>query len=269
MNRNIFKNNYAYLFWLLFYIILFGIPTGFIIVPFYIIAFLFALSGVSESFWRVISGVRPLRLNLEKERLLPLFEAVYSEAAKTDKTLFNKNINLYIHESMDINAFAFGKQTLALTRGSIELLDDECLKGLIAHELGHFSNGDTVVTLFANVGNFPLSLLVKFLSRNKEKFEKADKLSLVTIVFKNLNELIFLVVKIIQFLGDLIIMRTRRINEHRADYFALKCGFGIPLTEALIEIYSVSITTPQSVKELFKSTHPHITKRIERLENKL
>ena len=37
----------------------------------------------------------------------------------------------------------------------------------------------------------------------------------------------------------------------------------------LLEIYSVSISKPQSVKEQLKSTHPDITLRIERLEEAL
>jgi heat shock protein HtpX len=228
LGKNIFKNNYAYLFWFLLYILLFGIPTAFIIVPFYLIVFFFALSSTAESLWRVVSGVRPLRLNIEKMRLLPLFEEVYTEAVKTDKTL-SKDITLYIQESMSINAFAFGKSTLALTRGSIELLDDECLKGLIAHELGHFSNGDTIVTLFASIGNFPLSALVKSVTKSKKELDKASKEnkgSIIIGLFKTLNDAVYYLVKFVQGIGDLIIKHTSRVNEYRADHFAMRCGVG-------------------------------------------
>ena len=37
-------------------------------------------------------------------------------------------------------------------------------------------------------------------------------------------------------------------------------------SDVLIEIYDVSISKPQSVKEQLKSTHSPITSRIERLE---
>jgi len=55
---------------------------------------------------------------------------------------------------MTINAFAFGKSTLVLTRGSLELLNDDCLKGLIVHEFGHFSHRDTEAILLTTVSNF-------------------------------------------------------------------------------------------------------------------
>ena len=72
--------------------------------------------------------------------------------------------------------------------------------------------------------------------------------------------------KAIDFIGEVILKRTSRRNEYYADNFALKSGFGEALTKALIEIYSISVSKPQSVKEQFKSTHPDITLRIERLE---
>ena len=52
---------------------------------------------------------------------------VYKQASKVNPDL-PKNIKLYVQENMDINAFAFGKSTLVLTKGSLELLDDDGLK---------------------------------------------------------------------------------------------------------------------------------------------
>ena len=58
---------------------------------------------------------------------------------RTDPQLSRK-IRLYIQEDMSVNAFVFGKKTLVLTRGSVALLSDDCLKGLMAHEFGHFAH---------------------------------------------------------------------------------------------------------------------------------
>jgi len=91
---------------------------------------------------------------------VPLFKEVYTEAFQTDPTL-SRHIKLYIKEDMSINAFAFGKSSMIITRGSLELLSDECLKGLMAHEFGHFVHGDTIASLFATVSNLFLSLAVK------------------------------------------------------------------------------------------------------------
>jgi len=59
----------------------------------------------------------------------------------------------------------------------------------------------------------------------------------------------------------------RGVYQYLADGFAVKSGFGKELANVLNEIYQVSISRPQSVKEQLKSTHPPITIRIERLEN--
>ena len=261
-NRKLF-----YFLWFAFYILLFGLPTMFIIVPFYAIGLLFAFSPVAESLWRAMNGVRPLRLRQEKKRLLPLFQEVYRAALETNKEdPISEGINLYIQENMDINAFAFGKQSLVLTRGSIELLSDECLKGMMAHEFGHFANGDTKIALIASIGNLPLTFLIKFFSGIKKKLDEASKNSFVMSLFKGLFDAIYYLFKLIEFIGDLIIMYCRRKSEYEADYFAYKCGYGVELGGALSQIYATSISKPQSVKEQMRGTHPHVTKRIEALE---
>ena len=78
--------------------------------------------------------------------------------------------------------------------------------------------------------------------------------------------MLYYLFKGIDFIGDLILMKTSRQNECIADEFSIKSGFGGELTNVLIEIYKTSISKPQRVKEQLRSTHPHITLRIEQLE---
>jgi len=217
--------------------------TGGIALIYYALAIPFALSPLAESLWRSLSGVRPLRLRKEKQRLIPLFHQVYRGAVTADPKLTQK-IRLYIKEDMGINAFAFGRRTLVLTRGSITLLSDDCIKGLIAHEFGHFSHYDTVISLFITVTYLPITLIKKLFDYITNKFRKEPK-------------------------NGIISMSYSRKNEYLADKFALNSGFGYELTEVLLEIYEVSFTKPKSVKEQLRSSHPPITKRIERLENSL
>jgi len=272
MRKEIYSN-WPYIFWLLFYFIIFWIIFGantqsFIwVFVIYGVSLFFACSPIAEGLWRSVSGVRFIALESEKKRLLPLFEQVYSEAIKIDPSL-SENIELYIQEDMEINAFAFGRTTLVLTKGSIELLNDDCLKGLIAHELGHFSHYDTVVLLFATVGNMFMSLFMKMIRgiTNVLLFIVRNKDSTFTICFRILYWLINGIYKTILFFGDLILMAVSREHEYMADEFAGKCGFGIELAEVLGEIYQVSINTPNSVIEQLRSTHPPLVDRIERLE---
>jgi len=258
------KGNGAYVAWFVFYFFFFSIFTVGVAIPFYIVTISLAFSKAAEKLWRNVSGIRPLRLRSEKERLLPLFKEVYTKAAHADANL-SKEIKLYIKEDMTINAFAFGKSTLVLTRGSLELLNDECLKGFIAHELGHFSHGDTRAELLSTVSNFFLSYIMTKLADRKSRYENEDKGGFG----KWINDIFYHLFNAISSIGELFLKRTSRRNEYLADSFALKSGFGEDLTKVLIEIYSMSISRPQSVKEQLKSSHPDITLRIERLEDAL
>jgi len=260
------KSNWIYIVWFLFYFILFSVLTFGLAIPFYLVLVPFAFSRHAESLWRRVSGVRPLRLRMEKERLLPLFREVY-EGAVDSAPYLSKKIRLYIKEDMSINAFAFGESTLVLTRGSVQLLSDECLKGLMAHEFGHFAHGDTTANLFATVSNLFLSLTMKLLSDIRSKYEDKEKIGILQSGFKALFDLLYYVFRIPQIIGDLFLMRHSRKHEYFADCFAFDSGFGKELTEVLLEIYQISVEKPKSVKEQMNSSHPHITLRIELLES--
>ena len=257
------KHNWVYLAWFSFYVILFWAITNQLALLLYSITVLLAFSPGSEELWRWVNGVRPLRLKSEKERLLPLFKEVYLGSAMIDPHL-PRDIKLYIKEDMTINAFAFGKSTLILTRGSIMLLSDECLKGLMAHEFGHFSHKHTDVTLLMAIGNLPMMFVLRKVTDLKYSYDNSKNKPFI--IVSALVNFIYYIFKGIAFIGDLILMKASRENEYVADQFAMKSGFGKDLADVLIEIYEVSANKPQSVKEQLKSTHPHITLRIESLE---
>jgi len=198
----------------------------------------------------------------EKARLIPLFEAVYTDYYWRESDIkHTQNIRLYIQESMSINAFAFGRETMVLTKGSIDLLSDADLKGLMAHELAHFHNYDSMRALFAYVANLPMSLLMKKLHQIDSSLENG----FLRFFFK----IIFWFFRLIEFTGELIIMYHSREQEYKADMYGLKWGYGEELARVLIHIYQISMERPKSIREMIKATHPPITKRIERLEQYL
>ena len=267
-----YRNGKApYFFWFIFYFLLFWALTGFnaiafiVLLSIYAISIIFAFSPAAEIFWRMVNGVRPLRIRNEKLRLLPLFKEVYIEAVKKEENL-SRSIRLYIKEDMNINAFAFGQKTLVITRGSIELLSDDCLKGLMVHELGHFAHDDTVAVLITSVGNFFYSMLMKYLTDLKKAVDTNKKNSLLMGCVKSVVDVIYYLFRGIQFLSDLILMYASRQNEYLADLFALDCGYGAEMAEVLIQIYQMMINKPQKIKAIINSSHPPITKRIESLE---
>jgi len=258
----IFMNNWTYIAWFLFYVLLFGVLTMGLILPFYAVFFLIAFFPFSEQLWRKVSGIRPLRLRQEKDRLYSLLEEVKAEATDLEINI-SQDIDLFIQESRDINAFAFGRSTLVLTKGSIDMLNDEQIKGLIAHELGHFAFRDTTVSLFFLVANFPMSFLMAQFYKIEKKLDDNDNF------FKFFFSLFFGIFKMIDFTANLMTRYQDRQKEYRADYFAFKIGFGNDLANVLIEVYQISMEKPSSIKQIVDATHPHITKRIEKLENLL
>jgi len=259
MPKGIF-DSWAYVIWYAFYLGLFSLLTLGAIIPLYMLLLFMGFLPVSERLWRWVSGIRPLRLRAEKMRLIPLFEEVYDAYLKEEKETRAKKIKLHIQESMSINAFAFGRETLVLTKVSIDLLSDEALKGLMAHELAHFHNYHTRRALFAYIINLPFSLLMT-------KLRKID--SSLSGFLRFFFNIFFAVFRLIEFAGDLILMHHSRKQEFRADMSAMSWGFGEELTGVLIQLYQISMEKPKSVKEMLKATHPHITKRIERLETVL
>lgn len=257
MLKSIFKS-WSYIVWFVFHLFLFGMLTGGLIMPVYIIFFLVAFMPVSEKLWRWSIGIRPLRLKAERDRLIPLFDEVYSAYRHEEMVKHTENIKLYIQESMSINAFAFGRETLVLTKGVVDLLSDEDIKGLIAHELAHFHHYDTMGALFTYVANFPMSLLMK-------KLRQIDS-TLGDGIAKFFFNIIFGFFRLIEFVGELILMSHSRKQEYVADMSALKWGYGEELAGMLIHLYQLSMEKPKSIREMIKMTHPPITKRIEQLE---
>ena len=193
------------IFSLLRFLWVLNFTTMLILIMVYAVSIAVAFSPFAERLWRKVSGIRLPRIKkLEKDRLHPLFDEVYQKAKIVDRYI-QKGISIYISEEMDINAYAFGGGTLILTRGCLEFLEDEPLKGLIAHELGHFSNGDTTVSLVSNVGNLPISLFFKIIHWVESKLDALVKKSPFMGLVKFVFSIVIAPFKLIEFIGSLIL----------------------------------------------------------------
>jgi len=272
MKKEIYSN-WPYILWFVFYFLLFwsilggtAKILGFLLIV-YSVSLVIAFSPISESLYRSLTGARRLLTKAEKDRLLPLFIEVYLKATKIEPYL-PRNIYPYIQENWDMNAFAFGQGTLALTRGSINLLSDDCLKGMIAHELGHFAHFDTAMLLIAAIGNLLMSILMIIIQGIANVlYQIAQNIDpILGTCFKGMYWVVNGTYRFIQFIGDVILMSVSREHEYMADSFAHDCGYGKELTTALYQIYQVSISNRGSIIEQLRSTHPPLPERISRLE---
>jgi heat shock protein HtpX len=242
-----------------------GIQMFWIVLASYIVSIAIALSPMGETILRVTNHVRKIETKKEKNYLMPIYEDVYTEAMNIFPNL-RTDIELCIVDVLYINAFALGRKTVAVTKGAINSLSEEELKGFIAHELGHILHGDTKALLLAVVGNGIFTILTIILQILVGIFTSMTRRGYMVFVIRIIFQLIlwYLVN-----LGQVILSINSRGNEYRADRFAYEIGQGDNLKEALYLLQNISMSENRKLLEKLKSSHPHIAKRIGRLETML
>lgn len=283
-NGGFFKSNWAYLIWFVFYFAF----AVFILYAFiqniglsFLFAFLlygvsvaFAVSPLGEATARLLEGARPIQTQTDKDYLLPIFEEVYSEALQYTPKL-NKDVKLYIADTMTVNAFAMGRHTIAVTRGAMETFTREELKGILSHEFGHIVNGDTIALLIKLVGNgfFTIIVLVlricAFIAQTISNMLSGKNIVIVVIsLILFISRLLFdISIFLFVFSGDIFIALNSRYSELLADEYAFLIGYGTELKNALYVIDKISFHGKATLTERLKASHPYTSKRIEQLEN--
>jgi len=226
-----------------------------------------ALSDTGEEILKFVHRIRNLETKREKYYLLPLFRDVYTQAKKFDPNL-SKNIKIHIIDSMNINAYALGRKTVAVTKGAIDSLTEEELKGLIGHELGHIANGDTIALLLSTIGNGIFTILI-IAAQTAVNIINAviDRRGLAG-VFMGFIKLCFSIVLFwFCYIGEFLLSINSRANEYAADEFAFKIGYGDDLVSALYLLQDMCISDNAKLGDRLKASHPHIAKRIGTLES--
>lgn len=274
--KNLAKN-FIYLVWVIIYFFLAWSILGadwdsFVLVFFlYGISISIALSPLGEFLLRFIEKVRPLSTREEKEYLLPIFEEVYENAKEKDPKL-NNNIKLYIIDNMYVNAFAIGRKTIAVTMGAVETFSQAELKGVIAHEFGHLSNGDTKALLLSTIGNGIFSILIFALRILMLITEVVFSLTRIPFldVFAVLAKFLFDIgVIIFSYVSEILLSVNSRRNELYADRFAFKIGYGEELVLSLYILQKISLPNNLRLLDRLRASHPNTAKRIKQLENLL
>ena len=193
---------------------------------------------------------------------------------------------VYIINDPAPNAFATGrnpeKAVVAATTGLLEIMDDNELEGVMAHELGHVKNYDIRVSMIVFGLISAIGILADFairmawysgMSRNRDSGQLGMILILVGVVGWIIAALI----------GPLVSAAVSRQREYLADASGAamtrypdglasalkKLGdFGRPMqraNSAMAHMYINDPIKPGLVERAF-STHPPIPKRIERLK---
>lgn len=247
----------------------------------YSIAICIALSPVGEWILRLLNGCKKIKDPMLLNRLEPLFMEV-KERSKTKHSdfLIDDNINLYIKEDEEVNAFAVGRKTVCVTTGLLSLTDEE-IKGVLGHEFGHLATHDSDLLLVIVVGNLIVTAIVsviKFIITITRimmailgSLIGGSEGAIVGIINAIAGLLTFIAVDGVMFvwthLGVLLTMKTSREAEYQADAFSADLGYMDGLLTFFSRYDENSKGTDHGV-DIFaalSSSHPTMRQRIEKL----
>jgi heat shock protein HtpX len=185
---------------------------------------------------------------------------------------------IYVIPTESPNAFATGRNpshaSVAVTHGILELLNDEELEGVLAHELGHVNNRDILISSIAATLAGAITYLARFGmffgGGDRERREGGGIAALIMMILAPLAAL-------------MIQMAVSRSREYQADEtgahltgnpYALASALGkldayskqLPMqaSPSTAHLFIVAPFLGMNFSSLF-STHPPIAKRIERL----
>jgi heat shock protein HtpX len=186
---------------------------------------------------------------------------------------------IYVSDMMQPNAFATGRNpdhaVVAVTRGILEILDQRELRGVLAHELSHVLNRDTLISTVAATLAGAISYLAHpfmLMGRSRDDREGA-------------NPLLAIVAMIAAPIAAMLIqMAVSRSREYGADATGARLvGYPDGLASALRKLQAAApriplqnadpatshlfIVNPFAGRSLMKlfSTHPPLEERVERL----
>lgn len=239
-----------------------------------VIAFVLALGMNAFSYWN--SDKIVLRMHDAREvdaASAPDFYKLVADLAKRAGLPMPK---VYIIESPHPNAFATGRDpdhaAVAATTGLLNMLTRDEVAGVMAHELGHVKNRDTLImTMVATVAG-AISMLANFGMFFRSEDNRGNILATILAV---------IVAPIAAMIVQMAISRTREYGADRAG--AEISGNPLALASALAKISRGAeaipnpvaqqmpaaaqlYIVPAHVSELF-STHPATEKRIAALQD--
>lgn len=242
----------------------------------YGVSLMIALSPFGEWILRVQNGCKKITREEQRAFVEPIFHEVYKQAKKRDHSIPD-DVQLYINDDQDPNAFATGRKTICITEGMLEMPVEQ-IKATLAHEFGHLAHKDTDLILVVAVGNMIISLmilgirifidLVHFVISIATIFVGGPEGVLGYISGVIYHALITAVVAGLTWvwtqIGIMLVMKSSRENEFEADAFASELGYGNALC-ALLD----TIAAPNT-KGLFASlvsSHPDKNDRIAKLQD--
>lgn len=256
-----------------------AIPAGLII---YIISLTIALSGFGERLLRFYAHCSPLTDQAIIQRIMPIFNEAKRRAsitARSEGRSIPDDVELFYDDSPGMGAFATGRKTICFSKG-ILAANDEMLLATFEHEFGHIAHHDTDSILLIAVGNMIFTAIITLF---KIGTIMCDIIFKIVGIFAGGDEGIFMILmgSLSRFLtlifidlfmavwtgiGNLLVLKSSRSQEYKADEFAFKCGKGRELQDMLMFLEGGNLAKPTGLFATLKSSHPHTADRIAALQ---
>ncbi len=232
----------------------------------YLIGQIIAFSFVGEWMMRVIYCCKSLDRLENGARMQELFDEVLSNAIEKGYKL-PKDVKLYVKFDNVLNAFACGKKTVVMHNILAEC-DEDVIKAVFAHELGHIINSDSFKLQSVKVGNIVVSLMFliyRFVGSLVVKFFTIFGVTISRGAYFVINVVILgLIMYIWDLIGVLLVTFSMRKCEIIADNIAKDLGYQEGL-ERLLNWANEGEVKNMSLFEKMTSTHPVVQKRLENL----
>jgi heat shock protein HtpX len=189
---------------------------------------------------------------------------------------------VYIMNDTAPNAFATGRDpdhsAVCVTTGLLDIMDDNELEGVLAHELGHIKNYDIRVSMIAFALSAVISLIADFILqmtwfRDRDDENNNQVLMLLGIVAAIVAPLVATLIQLAisrkrEYLADATGALTTRYPEGLASALEKIANYGSALKRpntATAHFFFANPLKGGGLSNLF-STHPPITDRIARLK---
>jgi Zn-dependent protease with chaperone function len=197
-----------------------------------IVTLLFACLPVWEWKYRIFD-TRRLTID-ENKRIAPIFGELYNlSCERYGIKKFDFKIKIRMIDNEEPNAFAYGYRLVIITSGLLAKLNDNEVKGIIAHEIGHLFNEDSV-RYFFNAGlTFFYTMTKSILIGIYGLVKSVEILYIVTWPLIIILCGITYIFNKIDSLSEIIYLSFSRHQEYMADKFAVSVGQQNNLLDAL------------------------------------
>lgn len=214
---------------------------------------------------------------VEAEYIEPLLEELCTRSGVSRNTL-----TLRMRTDEDINAFASGINHITIHTGALSGFDKRHLLGVLAHELGHLRNRDTIYLTITYAMDRLGQLILNLVILLNGALNILALIPIVNIVIRIIQIVLLVMIAAVEYVLRLPKWITyyfdSRRREYAADAYAVSIGLGRELREGLV---ALGLATEQigmlETGELYDRestgffsrlfiTHPKMIKRIQRID---